>query len=114
MGILKLVKMSKPTEWCSPSGDDIVRKPVTFIPRKKATGARPIDSISESKENQEDGSKQSLVQTGFPLGIAAGETQVSNVDAMEDELETNAAGMSTGFQRTCRHYRTRSKFDDLV
>ncbi|GFZ21006.1 hypothetical protein Acr_29g0001680 [Actinidia rufa] len=116
MDFLKTVKRSEPEESTSLSGDESsdLLKSITFVPRKKATVATPIDSGSELKQKQEAGSKQLLIQTGFPLSIAAGETQISEVNATEDEMETNTEDMRTGFQKSCRQYRRRSEFDESV
>ncbi|PSR84609.1 hypothetical protein CEY00_Acc32694 [Actinidia chinensis var. chinensis] len=116
MDFLKMIKRSKPEEFTSLSGDESsdLLKSITFVPRKKTTVATPIDSGSELKQKQETGSKQLLIQTGFPLSIAAGETQISEVNATEDEMETNTEDMSTGFQKSRRQYRRRSEFDESV
>ncbi|XP_057485372.1 uncharacterized protein LOC130771725 [Actinidia eriantha] len=116
MDFLKMIKRSKPEESTSLSGDESsdLLKSITFVPRKKTTVATPIDSGSELKQKQETGSKQLLIQTGFPLSIAAGETQISEVNATEDEMETNTEDMSTGFQKSRRQYRSRSEFDESV
>ncbi|CAL5349613.1 unnamed protein product [Camellia sinensis] len=112
--LLKLVKMSKPKESGSQSGEVSSHLPITFIPRKKASGARPEDNSSEVKQNQDEVCKQSLIQTEFPLGIAAVETQRIEVNAMEDELETTATDASAVSKKPCRLYRTMSKLEDLV
>ncbi|XP_028057070.1 uncharacterized protein LOC114261065 [Camellia sinensis] len=52
--LLKLVKMSKPKESGSQSGEVSSHLPITFIPRKKASGARPEDNSSEVKQNQDE------------------------------------------------------------
>ncbi|GFY99919.1 hypothetical protein Acr_13g0013190 [Actinidia rufa] len=118
MDFLKMIKKSKPEESTSLFGVEAsdLPKSITFVPRKKATTATPIDSGGElkQKQEQEPGSKHSLVQTGFPLSIAAGETQISEVNVTEDEMEKNAADVSTSFQKSRRQYRSRSEFDESV
>lgn len=116
MDLLELVKMSRPEDSRSLSGDasNSLPKSVTFVPRKKETGAPPRDSSSEAKQNQEDGSEQSLIPKGFPLGIAADDIESGEVRGMEDELESSVAATSTGAKKQCRNYRTRSSLDDTV
>jgi hypothetical protein len=116
MDLLELVKMSRPEDSRSLSGDasNSLPKSVTFIPRKKETGAPPRDSSSEAKQNQEDGSEQSLIQKGFPLVIAADDIESGEVRGMEDELESSVAATSTEVKKQCRNYRTRSNLDDTV
>lgn len=116
MDLLELVKMSRPEDSRSLSGDasNSLPKSVTFVPRKKETGAPPRDSNSEAKQNQEDGSEQSFSQKGFPLGIAADVIESGEVRGMEDELESSVAATSTGVKKQCRNYRTRPNLDDTV
>uniref|UniRef100_A0A5B7BPD6 Uncharacterized protein n=1 Tax=Davidia involucrata TaxID=16924 RepID=A0A5B7BPD6_DAVIN len=111
MEFLKLVKRSKPIELGSELEDASADLPksVTFIPRMKAVNS------SEAKQSHNDASKQSLTQTSFPVGIAAGEAQRSEVGVMEEyELEINAADENIGFQKPSRRYRAKSRLDDPV
>ncbi|KAA8529992.1 hypothetical protein F0562_034404 [Nyssa sinensis] len=114
MEFLKLVKKSKPVELGSELEDASADLPksVTFIPRMKASDAKAINNSSEAKQSHKDASKQSLIQKSFPVGIAAGEAQQSEITVMEEyEPETNADG-NAGFQKVSRHYRAKSRLDD--
>ncbi|KAK0591557.1 hypothetical protein LWI29_003892 [Acer saccharum] len=116
LDLLELIKRSKGKELGrevdNASGD--LPKSVKFIPKKKGGDVKAVNVSSENNESKEDDGKQSLPRAaGFLVGIAAVESQDSEVTAYEEiEPETNAASESARSQKPLRKYRTQSRSDD--
>ncbi|KAJ0103204.1 hypothetical protein Patl1_05410 [Pistacia atlantica] len=116
MDLLKLVKSSKAKELApeleNASGN--LPKSVTFIPKKRSGEAKAAEISNEIKGNKEDYGELSLPRAGFPVGIAAGESQHSEAIALDGtEPETNAATEdSSCFKKPSRNYRVQSRSDD--
>lgn len=85
-------------------------KSVTFIPKKKVCDAKVADCSSQ-KKIQDTGCKGSLHQTGFPIGIAAGEVHQTDT-GIDEGPDRIPADKSLGFKNPNRHYRTKYTSDD--
>lgn len=123
MDVFRLVKDFKAKEVGpveeNASGD--LPKSVTFIPKKKAGDLKAEKrsgeineekSSGEIKENKEYDGKLSLSRLGFPVGIAATESQHCDTAEEEDEPETNVTNDGVRFRKPGRKYRTPSRSDD--
>ncbi|KAL5733862.1 hypothetical protein ACOSP7_031723 [Xanthoceras sorbifolium] len=116
MDLLELIKSSKGKELGSESDNASGDLPnfVTFIPKKKGTNAKAVHVSSENNESKEDDGKQSLPRAGFPVRIAAVESQDFEVTAYEEiKPDTNAADDSACSHKPLRKYRTHSRSDDF-
>lgn len=83
---------------------------VTFIPKKRAADAKAADISNEIKGIKEDYAEQSLPRAGFPVGIAAGESNHCEAIASDGtEPETGAAAEDTAcLKKHSRNYRVHS------
>lgn len=110
--LLEQMKRSKAEELGLELKDNSVDLPksLTFIPKKKVCDAKVADSSSQ-KKNQDAGCKGSLHQTGFPIGIAAGEVHQTEA-GIDEEPDTIPADKSPGFKNPTRHYRMKTTSDD--
>lgn len=117
VGFLELVEDLKSTGSESAlkdvSGDLPIPKSVTFIPKKKAGELKAGNFSSKVKQDEEEDGNQSLQQRVLPVGIAAGESQGSEADIVEeDKTEADAINKSEGAQKASRKYRTKSGSDE--
>ncbi|KAL6350024.1 hypothetical protein AAG906_003955 [Vitis piasezkii] len=110
--LLEQMKRSKAEELGLELKDNSVDLPksLTFIPKKKVCDAKVADSSSQ-KKNQDAGCKGSLHQTGFPIGIAAGEVHQTEA-GIDEEPDAIPADKSPGFKNPTRHYRMKTTSDD--
>lgn len=110
--LLEQMKRSKAEELGLELKDNSVDLPksLTFIPKKKVCDAKVADSSSQ-KKNQDAGCKGSLHQTGFPIGIAAGEVHQTEA-GIDEEPDAIPADKSPGFKNPSRHYRMKTTSDD--
>ncbi|GKU92900.1 hypothetical protein SLEP1_g6563 [Rubroshorea leprosula] len=108
MDFLELVKKLKPKESGSELEDGQSDLPkVTFIPKKKSINVQAGNNGGEVQEMEVEG-KQSLLPSGLPQGIAAGEAQ----QCEEGELEDDGAGTSAIVQKHGRSYRQKPRSDE--
>uniref|UniRef100_A0A2P2J1W2 Uncharacterized protein MANES_08G101800 n=1 Tax=Rhizophora mucronata TaxID=61149 RepID=A0A2P2J1W2_RHIMU len=112
MNIFKSMKNSQFSESASQLEDAsaVLPKSVIFIPKKKPGEAEVVNHSSEFKQENVD---QSLHQRGFPVGIAARESQGSEVDKVEEDVsEPNVVGKSTNSPKPGRRYQIKSSSND--
>lgn len=110
MDFLNMLK--KPNIEPGADGPFDLPKAVTFTPRKKSGDTYNVKNGSEFPKKLEDVGKEVMHRKGLPLGIAVGDSQKSEVCAMdEDEPEAVTSKISSTLLKPSRQYRTKVKSD---
>ncbi|KAJ8759403.1 hypothetical protein K2173_006923 [Erythroxylum novogranatense] len=112
MDFLKLVKHRE-------AGSEFVAsaaglpKSVTFIPKRKVGEVTSVEN-SRAVRKEKDDVNQPQQHGGMPIGIAANESQDSEVDKVEaDESEPTVVAKVVSSEKPSRQYRRKSSADDL-
>ncbi|KAK0590688.1 hypothetical protein LWI29_030459 [Acer saccharum] len=101
MDFLNMVKKSNTTE--SPNDEYFeLPKTVTFIPKRKTGDIAMAENDTKSKQNQ-DGKR------GLPISITAGDEEVNEVCAMEEDEPETVTDKLVGYQKSGRKYRMKAK-----
>ncbi|KAK1569000.1 hypothetical protein Q3G72_031500 [Acer saccharum] len=101
MDFLNMVKKSNTIE--SPNDEYFeLPKTVTFIPKRKTGDIAMAENDTKSKQNQ-DGKR------GLPISITAGDEEVNEVCAMEEDEPETVTDKLVGYQKSGRKYRMKAK-----
>ncbi|XP_059669920.1 uncharacterized protein LOC132315603 [Cornus florida] len=105
---LNLMKRSNTSE--SQPDDTSIDLPtsVTFTPKKKLGDSSMVKSRTESKQNSESACKESMHKKGWPISIASGCAEESEVCAMEEDEAETAANKS---RKSGRQYRAKANME---
>ncbi|KAI9382515.1 hypothetical protein POPTR_014G143800v4 [Populus trichocarpa] len=108
MDFLKILQRPNTTESHPDEVPVDLSKPLTFIPKRKTSGAAVIDNSIDSKQNQDDASEDFKLRRGLPLAIAAFDDNDTETCAMEEDKPETAAD-KTNSSRPERQYRSKAK-----
>jgi hypothetical protein len=108
MDFLKILQRPNTTESHPDEVPVDLSKPLTFIPKRKTSGAAVIDNSIDSKQNHDDASEDFKLRRGLPLAIAAFDDNDTETCAMEEDKPETAAD-KTNSSRPERQYRSKAK-----
>ncbi|KAJ9132886.1 hypothetical protein P3X46_033711 [Hevea brasiliensis] len=111
MDFLKMLKKSNTTESQPDDAPFDLPKSLTFIPKRKALDTETVNNHSESKQNQDEASKESMLRRGLPICIAASDTEDGETCAMEEDEPETAAERKNSSQKSGRKYRTKATLE---
>ncbi|KAJ6680334.1 TUMOR SUPPRESSING SUBTRANSFERABLE CANDIDATE 4 TSSC4 [Salix purpurea] len=108
MDFLKILQRPNTTESHPDEVPADLSRPLTFIPKRKNSGAAVIDNCIDSKQNQDDAGEDFKLRRGVPLEIAACDDNDTETFAMEEDKPETAAD-KTNSSRPARQYRSKAK-----
>ncbi|KAJ6319668.1 hypothetical protein OIU78_015142 [Salix suchowensis] len=108
MDFLKILQRPNTTESHPDEVPADLSRPLTFIPKRKNSGAAVIDNCIDSKQNQDDAGEDFKLRRGVPLEIAAFDDNDAETFAMEEDKPETAAD-KTNSSRPARQYRSKAK-----
>lgn len=111
MDFLKLLKRSNTTESQPDDAAVDLPKSLIFTSKKKTGDAIMTDNCTESKQNQDDAGKESMLKRVLPVGIAASDAHDNETCAMEEDEPQIAADRRNSSQRPGRQYRIKAKLE---
>ncbi|XP_065868589.1 uncharacterized protein [Euphorbia lathyris] len=106
MDFLKMLD-NKESQQDDASGD--IPKSLTFIPKKKLVDTVKFNNLPNTKQKEDDASKECLNRKGLLVSIAAADTEESE-NMEEDETETGADRRNSS-ERRARRYRTKPSLE---